>query len=151
PLAGQRRGRRDVWGSIPRLARITRHGGVCPHTYRRIRMSNDSKYNKAVNQATGGGSEEKAVAIGEAAAMFSTFETKDLQALAATGQFEFAPQVMTLEVGQKIEGILEGMGPGNDFEDKDTGIVRHVDSWIIASLDGSLRVSILSSAQLDKK
>lgn len=121
-------------------------------------MGNESKsekYNEAVNRATGGKagetSTEMAPPLGNAGAMISAFQPEDLNKLAATGSFEFAPQVMSLEPGQKIEGILEGIGPGNDFIDETTGVVRHVDSWIIASADGSLRVSILSSAQLDRK
>lgn len=121
--------------------------------------SKSQKWNTAVANATGkadeGGDAGVTTAItnapvGNVAAMFGQWSPEDLTKLAETGKIEFAPQAMSLEPGQKIEGILEGMGPGNDFVD-DNGVVRHVDSWIIASPDGGLRVSILSSAQLDKK
>jgi hypothetical protein len=115
-------------------------------------MANESKYDKAVDHARNKGNGETALApIGEVKAMISTFTAEEIAKEAATGAYEFAPQNISLEPGQKISGILEGMGPGNDFVDEDTGVVRHVDSWVIASPDKSLRVSILSSAQLDKK
>jgi hypothetical protein len=114
-------------------------------------MAEASKYDKAVDRARNKGDETAMAPIGDVKAMISTFTAEDIAKEAATGAFEFAPQNIALEPGQKISGILEGMGPGNDFADEDTGIIRHVDSWVIASPDKSLRVSILSSAQLDKK
>lgn len=115
-------------------------------------MTTASKYDKAVDNARNKDSGGIAAQpIGDVQAMISTFTPEEIQAEAARGGVEFAPQNMALEPGKKISGILEGMGPGNDFEDEDTGIVRHVDSWVISSPDGSMKVSILSSAQLDKK
>lgn len=115
-------------------------------------MAEASKYDKAVDRARGNGKDETAIApIGDVKAMFSQFTAEDIAKEAASGQFEFAPQNAALEIGQKITGVLEGMGPGNDFVDEDSGVVRHVDSWVIASPDGNMRISILSSAQLDKK
>lgn len=68
---------------------------------------------------------------------------------------EFAPQVHSMEEGELVEGILEGKGPSTTFTQKDpaTGqeVTRVVDTWIIASTSGSIRISILSSIQLDKK
>lgn len=109
-----------------------------------------------VNKATGRGAAvtvdtgKHAGPIGNAGAMFSQWDEKELNDMSMSGKYEFAPQMMDLKVGMKIEGILEGYGPGNDFEDDD-GEVRHVNSWIIASPDGTLRASILSSTQLDSK
>jgi hypothetical protein len=115
-------------------------------------MANESKYDKAVDHARNKGNGETALApIGDVRAMITNITADEIAKEAATGAFEFAPQNAALEPGQKITGILEGMGPGNDFIDEDTGVVRHVDSWIVASPDGNMRVSILSSAQLDRK
>lgn len=110
-----------------------------------------NKFATSVTKATGGGGNTPAVILENAAQMITPFNPDELRELARSGKHEFAPQMMSLEEGQKIIGILEGYGPGNDFADEDTGIVRHVDSWIIASPDGAMRVSILSSAQLDRK
>lgn len=64
-----------------------------------------------------------------------------------------SPQVKSLKEGEAIQGVLEGRGPSTEFTQKDqfTGqeITRTVGTWIIRSADGSLRVSILSSVQLD--
>lgn len=113
------------------------------------------KYQKAVDRATGNGGNgqttDQPMVVGNAGAMIGEWKPEEMQAIAASGKMEFAPQMMSLEPGQKIEGILEGEGPGNDFENPQTGEVRHVRSWIIRSFDGALRVSILSSAQLDMK
>jgi hypothetical protein len=115
-----------------------------------------TKYDNAVDRATGnkGGKDagtEAPMVVGNTGAMIGEWKPEDLNGLAATGKVEFAPQMMALEPGQKIEGILEGEGPGNDFVNEQTGEVRHVKSWIIRSVDGSMRISILSSAQLDRK
>jgi hypothetical protein len=118
-------------------------------------QSKSANYQAAVARATGKpgtvDTGRKTEAIGDAAAMFSKFEASELNTMAKSGKYEFAPQMMSLEPGMKVEGILEGYGPGNDFVNEETGEVRHVDSWIIASPDGTLRVSILSSTQLDVK
>jgi hypothetical protein len=106
--------------------------------------------NKATGRAATVDTGKEVKAIGNAGAMFSEFKESDLNEMALSGKYEFAPQLMELKVGQKIEGILEGYGPGSDFEDDD-GDVRHVHSWIIMSPDGTLRASILSSKQLDTK
>lgn len=124
------------------------------HMANETTTSKSDKFNKAVDRATGketAGSPATSVVIGDVGAMVSSFDASELNDLASSGKVEFAPQLMSLEEGQKIVGILEGMGPGNDFEDPVTHDIRHVDSWIIASPEGTLRVSILSSAQLDRK
>lgn len=113
------------------------------------------KYQNAVDKATNKGKAADATdaptVIGNVAALVSNWEPGEMEAIAASGKVEFAPQMMSLEPGQKIQGYLEGEGPGNDFVNEQTGEVRHVKSWIIRSPDGGLRVSILSSAQLDRK
>jgi hypothetical protein len=128
-------------------------------------MATDNKsksddYNKAVARATGQG----AGATGELMkapppgvdAMIRTIENPgDLQAEIqkdlTSGKYEAAPQIMSLKEGQVIEGILEGNGPLAEFTDADTGEVSYVKTWIIADPTGAVRVSILSSAQLDRK
>ncbi len=68
---------------------------------------------------------------------------------------EFAPQLYSMEEGDLVEGVLEGNGPETEFEriEKGTGVVSYntVQTWIIRSHDGGQRISILSSAQLDRK
>lgn len=73
----------------------------------------------------------------------------ELQALLASGEYEAAPQLLTVAEGQTVTGLLEGNGPDAEFTDEHTGIVRTVKTWVISR--GGLRVSILSSAQLDRK
>ena len=56
-----------------------------------------------------------------------------------------------------VHGILEGRGPGTTFtvaaKDSPTGqeTTRPVDTWIIRHPKSGLRLSILSSVQLDQK
>jgi len=68
----------------------------------------------------------------------------------ASGGYEAAPQILSLKEGQMIEGILEGNGPVAEFTNEE-GEVTYVKTWIIADPSGAVRVSILSSAQLDRK
>ncbi len=68
---------------------------------------------------------------------------------------EFAPQIKSMEEGDRITGILEGYGPDTEFTQKDPATgkdqTRTVHTWILKSLKGSMRLSILSSVQLDAK
>lgn len=71
----------------------------------------------------------------------------------ADGTWDAAPQILTLEAGQMIQGILVGNGPVAEFEEIKQGVVEkhEVQTWIIKSPTSGIRVSILSSAQLDAK
>lgn len=73
----------------------------------------------------------------------------ELAAKIKSGEWEQAPQLLTLKAGQTIMAILEGNGAPAEFVDEDTGVVNHEQTWIL-SRDG-VRVSILGSAQLNKK
>ena len=115
---------------------------------------------RARNKATGQEMEVSTQIPAGAEAMVKTFKHTDELAQAIqkdlqTGHFEAAPQLFSLEQGQMIEGILEGNGPVAEFDrvNEHTGEVTttEVKTWIIADPSGSLRVSILSSAQLDRK
>lgn len=91
-----------------------------------------------------------------AEAMLTRDMTKaDLNAFLNDSESEFAPQILSLEPGMKIEGILEGYGKPTEFTTKDqqTGneVTRTVNTFIIKALHGNMRVSILSSVQLDAK
>lgn len=66
-----------------------------------------------------------------------------------SGEWEQAPQLFTLKKGQTLIALLEGNGIPAEFVDEDTGVVKLVQTWIL-SRDG-IRVSILSTIQLDKK
>lgn len=115
------------------------------------------KYADTVNKATGAAADNGddikggAMVISEASAMFVPFSYEEMQAKARSGAFEFAPQMGQIKRGQQITAYLDGEGPGNDFENEKTHEVRHVKSWILSDPNSGLRISILSSAQLDKK
>lgn len=122
--------------------------------------STSTKFNKAVERATGAaagstGDDVKGGALAqmptEAASLFSAWTPEDMQAKASSGEYEFAPQLAAIKRGQQITALLEGEGPGNDFVDEKTGEVRHVKSWIMVEPRSGIRISILSSSQLDKK
>lgn len=128
-----------------------------------------SKFDKAVNAARHkdeGNKEEPGQAIlpRGAAVMIVKPTAEEIAAAMGDESMEFAPQVHSLEEGEMIMGILEGKGPSTTFTQEDPFtkmmVSRPVDTWIIASArraaDGSwiatgLRMSILSSIQLDKK
>jgi hypothetical protein len=131
-----------------------------------FQMATDSKsksdqYNTAVARATGGGAagaqtgELMKAQPPEAAALIKTMSPEEMKAEIAadlaSGKFEAAPEILSLKEGQRIEGILEGNGPMAEFTDQDTGEVTNVKTWILADDTGAVRVSILSSAQLDRK
>lgn len=65
------------------------------------------------------------------------------------GDFEIAPQLYSLRAGEVIEGDLEE-GPLAEFVDERTTEKRLTRTWII-TMRNRARVSILSSAQLDRK
>lgn len=118
-------------------------------------MSNESKYDKAVTKAQRKSGEliqpeTKLVAPGTET-MVRDSTPEDIAARLATGKYEAAPQLLSLKAGQEITGILEGHGPVAEFADQDTGVIKEVNTWVIADSTRTVRVSILSSAQLDKK
>jgi len=83
-------------------------------------------------------------------ALIKPFAETAMREKLASGEYEAAPEIMRLEEGQQITGILEGNGPQAEFIDK-MGVVTYVNTWIVADRTGSVRVSLLSSVQLDKK
>lgn len=86
-----------------------------------------------------------------AEAMIKPFTPDQMEADLATGKYEAAPQIVRLAQGTVIEGLLEGHGPDAEFTDATTGEVTIVKTWIIADPTRTVRVSILSSVQLDRK
>jgi hypothetical protein len=89
-------------------------------------------------------------------AMLSRDMTKaEFDAFLNDGESEFAPQILSLEPNMKIEGILEGYGKPTEFTTKDqqTGneVTRTVNTFVLKNLHSNMRVSILSSVQLDAK
>lgn len=126
--------------------------------------SKSEQYNQAVTRATGAhgaagakaGELVTAPPIADVSTMLKTYENPaDMQAIVqkdlASGDFEAAPQILSLKEGQVVEGILEGNGPMAEFTDGETGEVTCVKTWVIADPTGAVRISILSSAQLDRK
>lgn len=65
--------------------------------------------------------------------------------------WECSPMLYTIAEGTYVLGILEGEGPPAEFTDTRTGEVREVKTWILRAPDVGFRISILSSAQLDRK
>jgi hypothetical protein len=116
-------------------------------------MAKSDKFDNAVARATGNQSDDAGAMVAPPGTegMLSKFTPEDIQAKLATGKYEAAPQLLSLKPGQQITGILEGHGPAAEFIDNNTGEVKEVATWIIADPSGTVRVSILSSAQLDKK
>ncbi len=123
--------------------------------------SKSSKYDSAVNRATGKVTEtttETGITVPlheDAKTMLLKPSQEQIDAMMSDTSLEFAPQVHSLEDGELITGILEGNGPSTTFTTKDnaTGIeiTREVDTWIIRHPLSGLRLSILSSVQLDTK
>lgn len=118
--------------------------------------SKSEQWNSAVAKATGAQAPgSNAPAIPTDGAFVKKVGADEIAAIMADSNLEFAPQIHSMEEGQMIEGVLEGNGPEAEFEhlDKHTGVVttNTVQTWIIASYDGSKRLSILSSVQLDRK
>lgn len=119
----------------------------------------ESKYQKAVDKVQGtGASENNAPTIPikhQDAFITSDVDQKMVDAVSQDESLETAPELYTMKEGDMVVGILEGHGPDAEFErvEKGTGIVSTstVKTWIIASQDRRKRISILSSAQLDRK
>jgi hypothetical protein len=126
--------------------------------YRTPLCAQSDKYNKAVARATGqapeptpGATPETPALSSGMQAMISSVSQEEIGQLMNDSTLEFAPQALTLEEGQKISGFLEGEGPMAEVTDPTTKEMRPVATWVIRSADGNARVSILTSAQLDKK
>lgn len=123
----------------------------------------NSKYQAAVNDARARESGEKdaqddaggAIVLPRGAeAMILRPSEQDIANLMSDDTMEFAPQVKKLEEGDMIRGYLEGYGPPVELTQTDAmgrPVTNHVNTWILRSPNGSLRMSILSSVQLDKK
>ncbi len=114
----------------------------------------------AVGAASGGettmiGQDDVAILQKGSELMLSRVNDADIAAFMNDSESEFAPQIKSLEPGDMIVGLLEGYGNDTEFTQKDqaTGkdVVRRVHTWILKSLHGNMRLSILSSAQLDSK
>ena len=129
-------------------------------------MATDSKSSKKYNDAVNGARASEEAKSGEessgqalmpkgADVMILKPSEADIAQLMNDDSMEFAPQVRSLEEGDLIVGVLEGRGPSVDFTQMDgftkQEVTRTVDTWIIRSPAGNLRMSILSSVQLDKK
>ncbi len=121
-------------------------------------MAESPKYNKAVAKATGAEPTHAPDAIRDQApmppgvqGMISSADPDTIAQLMQNNDLEFAPQVLSLEEGQRVDGILEGNGPQAEVMDPVDKTTRLVDTWIIAHPLGTARVSILTSAQLERK
>ncbi len=121
-------------------------------------MASSDKYNKSVERATGQAPTHAPDAVMDAPpltrgaqAMVLKISEADIGGLMNDATLEFAPQALTLEEGQMIDGFLEGEGPPAEVTDQTTKEMKEVRTWVIRSHDGNARVSILTSAQLEKK
>lgn len=117
-----------------------------------------TRYDGAVARATGKPEEAPApmVVSNEAKAMIKSMSPEDMLAfINEPGDFEYAPEVYTMEKGQRIDGILEGNGPDAELSRANT-VTKQVETvlvptWIIRDERSGRRLSILGSVQLDKK
>lgn len=124
-----------------------------------VSVSKSDKYNKAVARATGASGETQLMSEQDIAKlnadMIQKVNPEDITKMMQSGEWEFAPQLRKLEIDDVIAGVLEGNGPIAEFEHIDTStrelVTNYVNTWIIASPDGTKRASILSSTQLDRK
>lgn len=88
-------------------------------------------------------------------ASIQAFDASALAALVAAGVVEAAPQLLTLTAGQMITGLVDTTGT-TELEDENTRLPKTIATWQISLVDpvtlapNGLRVSILSSAQLDR-
>lgn len=125
-------------------------------------MTTPSKFDKTVNQVrnkeAGAPAESDAPMVPlpkGASVMLMKPSQDDIASFMSDDTMEFAPQVHSLEEGECIQGILEGKGPSTTFTQEDPftkqQVTREVDTWIVASPNGGMRLSILSSVQLDRK
>jgi len=120
--------------------------------------SKSTKYNNVVAKATGNAPEDASNApqiVTAAAGMIRKVTQEDIQSIVTDKTMEFAPQLLKLEEGDMLEGILEGNGPEAELEqvDKATKQVKTniVKTWIVRDANGGQRASILGGAQLDRK
>lgn len=116
-------------------------------------MAKSKSYDQAVANARGETvtttTDAPIVEGGNISLMLSTTTQEELAALVASGDYDVAPNIVNIEEGQTLTGLLEGNGIDAEITDRDTGEVKMVKTWILSS--GPMRVSILSSAQLEKK
>lgn len=130
------------------------------------RTTGNTKYGASVARATGQapaptagqaseGGEPNALMPKQANVMLFKPSQTEIDAMMNDASLEFAPQVHKLEEGDMIAGVLEGEGPEAEFTQMDPvtkeQVTRTVKTWIIAAPDGGIRLSLLSSVQLDKK
>ena len=127
-----------------------------------------SKYDKAVNKArakeNGAVVDEVALAPttgnqalalpempGGAQSMVAPFnEVTFIDEMRANG-WDCAPQIVELKAGFVYHGILEGNGPDAELTDAMTREMKVIQTWILRDKDSGVRISFLSSAQLDRK
>lgn len=115
---------------------------------------NDKGYRATMAKAGVGGAPAdegtgNALLTEEEAAMVTSPADDELQRYLRNKSFEFAPKNFKLKEGQMIMGFLEGNGPEAEFEnDRGPSVVK---TWIIRHPKLGVRLSILSSVQLDKK
>lgn len=113
-----------------------------------------TKYDEAVAKARGDIATQGPASIAQAEDVSgllsdSAVAMADIREKIRSGEWENSPQLLTIPKGKTLTGLLEGNGPDAEFVDDATGEVSYTKTWIV-SKDG-VRVSILSTVQLDKK
>ena len=127
-----------------------------------MNKSGTTKYDASVARATGktddAGGDDISVTgpmSDSAKQMIKKFDPANLDAFLNEPGYEHAPQVHTMQLWEQVSGICEGNGPQAEFSriDPVTKTMEQikVDTWIISAPNGSQRISILSTVQLDKK
>jgi len=129
-------------------------------------MSKSNKFDSAAARARNASSPHEGVidepgtslaTLGDAEvkAAVQSFDAGALAALVAAGAVKMGPRLLTLEAGQMIIGRIESEGIAT-IEDENTKLPKEIRTWQIALCDREqkptgVRVSILSSAQLDRE
>lgn len=125
----------------------------------------NAKYEAAIARARGQQSQELVPAASElprelaiplgAQDLIRGYTAADLAVDMAKNDFEWAPQVLKLEEGMLIDGILEGSGGAVELESIDRATMsvstKEVGTWIVRHPVTGYRISFLSTVQLDNK
>jgi hypothetical protein len=113
-------------------------------------IDSSKKYGAAMaNAGVGSHAAETTLMTKDEAEWLTVMPEAEFRATLEKGEYEFAPRNFALKENQTIYGYLEGNGPDAEFERKD-GTINIVKTWIFRHLTKGIRLSILSSVQLDK-
>lgn len=121
--------------------------------------SKSQKFNNAVARATGTEVAQaptpSVVVPPGLESIIGTFTPDEVNLAMSSGKLEWAPRAIALEEGMRIRGVLEGRGGDVDLEQVDriqgTVTIRQVSTWVVREPKSGVRVSFLTSTQLEDK